>query len=106
ERGHHNMRAAHVLGTAALDPAWPNDGVPLSGSPDCEEFNHITVSDGAGGAIVAWQRCFDIFAQHVLASGRLDAAYPAAGRAVAALPGSEQHEPDMVATGASGAIVT
>src|SRR5262245_13315818 len=103
--GHHNMRAAHVLGTAALDPAWPTDGVPLSAA-DCEESNQIVVSDGAGGAVVAWQRCFDIFAQHVLASGRLDAAYPASGRAVVAIPVSEQHEPDMVATGGSGAIVT
>src|SRR5262245_30906729 len=102
ESGHHNMLAAHVLGTAALDPAWPAFGVPLSVSPDCEENTQVIVSDGAGGAIVAWQRCSDIFAQHVLASGRLDAAYPPAGRPVCALPISQQHEPDMVATGGSG----
>jgi len=62
--------------------------------------------DGAGGAIVAWQRCSDIFAQRVLASGALDSAYPASGRAICALPASQQHEPGIVATGDGGAIVT
>jgi hypothetical protein len=70
------MRAAHVLATAALDPAWPAGGVPLS-SFDCDEVAPVIASDGAGGAIVVWQQCFDIFAQHVLASGQLDFAYPA-----------------------------
>jgi len=99
------MRAAHVLANSTRDPAWPAGGVPLSFS-DCEENNQVMVSDGAGGAIVAWQRCFDIFAQHVLASGALDPEYPASGRAVCSLPGSLQHEPDIVAAGAGGAIVT
>lgn len=102
--GHHNMRAQHVLATGALDGAWPAGGKALSFASS-EETNQVMASDGAGGAIVAWQRSFDIFAQHVLASGALDLAYPASGRAVCALP-DLQHEPDIVATGANGAIVT
>ena len=103
--GHHNMRAAHVLGTAAVDPTWPAGSVPLSAS-DCEEVAPVVASDGAGGAIVVWQQCFDIFAQHVLASGKLDNAYPENGRDVCAIPVSLQHEPDVVAAGPNGAIVT
>jgi hypothetical protein len=98
------MRARHLLSSGALDPAWPAGGVALSFA-DSDEVNQVIVSDGAGGAIVTWQRDFDIIAQHVLASGALDPAYPNKGRSVCILPG-EQHEPDMVATGAGGAIVT
>jgi len=103
--GVHNIRTQHVLGSGLLDAGWPAGGVALSVS-DCEETNQVMASDGAGGAIVAWQRCSDIFAQHVLLSGALDSAYPASGRAIAAIPVSQQHEPDMVATGDGGAIVT
>jgi hypothetical protein len=79
------------------------------GTANSEQTNQVIASDGAGGANVAWQQVdgissFDVFAQHVLASGALDAALPAAGRVVVDLPG-EQHEPDIVATGDGGAIV-
>jgi len=103
--GHHNMIAQHLLSTSALDGAWPAGGKALSFA-NAEETNQVMASDGAGGAIVAWQRSFDIFAQHVLASGALDAAYPASGLPVCVLPiPSLQHEPDMVAAGPGGAIV-
>ena len=102
--GHHNMRAQHVLATSALDAAWPVGGKALSFA-NSEETSQVMVSDGAGGAIVAWQRSFDIFAQHVLVSGALDATYPAGGLPVCVLGPSLQHEPDMVAAGPGGAIV-
>ena len=56
------------------------------------------VSDGAGGAIVTWMdgrsgiTDFDIFAQHVLASGVVDPAWLADGIALCTAPG-----PQMVA---------
>jgi hypothetical protein len=107
--GHHNLRAKHLLASGVLDPAWPVNGTALSFAPSEESFQ-VMASDGAGGAIVAWQGVFDdtqfdIFAQHVLASGALDPAYPVNGRAVCALP-HLQEEPDIVAAGAGGAIVT
>jgi flagellar hook capping protein FlgD len=106
--GHHNSRAQHLLASGALDPAWPATGRSLGFTPS-EATNQVIASDGAGGAIIAWQQSddvteIDIFAQHVLSSGELDAAYPVDGRAVAALP-NLQHEPAIVATGAGGAIV-
>ncbi len=102
--GHRNLRARHLLASGALDPAWPAAGVALSVA-DTDEVNQVIASDGAGGAIVAWQRAFDIVAQHVLASGAIDPAYPARGRAVCRFP-RLQHEPDIVAAGTNGAIVT
>jgi flagellar hook capping protein FlgD len=107
--GHHNMHAQHLLASGVPDAAWPVGGTALSFA-STEQTNQDVASDGAGGAIVAWQqgdedRGFDIFAQHVVASGALDSAYPASGRAVCALPGL-QHQPRIVAAGAGGAIVT
>ena len=107
--GHHNSLAQHLLASGALDAAWPATGRSLGFTPS-EATNQVIASDGAGGAIVAWQQSddvtqTDIFAQHVLASGALDAAYPVNGRAVCAVL-RPQHEPDIVATGDGGAIVT
>jgi FlgD Ig-like domain len=102
--GSRNTRANHLLTTGALDPAWPANGVTLSIS-NLDEVGQVIASDGAGGAIVAWDREFDIFAQHVLASGALDPAYPPQGLSVSSFP-HEQHEPDIVAAGVGGAIVT
>lgn len=107
--GHHNSRAQHVLASGTLDAAWPATGRSLGFTPS-EATNQVIASDGAGGAIVAWQQgdgvtAFDIFAQHVLASGALDPAYPVNGRAVCALF-NLQHEPGIVRTTDGGAIVT
>lgn len=101
--GHHNVHAHHLLASGALDAGWPVGGVSLSFAPS-EETNQSAVSDGAGGAIASWQVSQDIFAQHVFASGALDAAYPVNGRAVCALP-SVQRNPTILAAGAGGAIV-
>jgi flagellar hook capping protein FlgD len=106
--GHHNMLAQHLLDSGVLDPAWSATGNSL-GSANSEQQNQSIASDGHGGAIVAWQQSddltqIDIFAQHVLASGALDSAYPASGRSVCALL-NLQHEPHIVAAGTDGAIV-
>lgn len=102
--GHHAMRAAHVLGAGAVDPAWPAGGVPLSATPS-EQTSQVMAADGAGGAFVVWQVGLDIVAQHVLASGALDSAFPSDGRPVCDLP-SRQQNPAIAADGVGGAIVT
>jgi len=102
----HNMRAQHVLASGILDPAWPDSGVALSVADTTEQDHAAIASDGAGAAIVTWQNnVVDIFAQHVLASGALDPAFPRQGRPVCTLP-SEQKNPTIVAAGPGGAIVT
>jgi len=74
-----------------------------------DQFYPVVVSDGAGGAIVAWndQRgtSADVYAQHVLANGALDAAWPAAGRAVVSNTDNQWY-PSIVSDGAGGALVT
>lgn len=101
---HINMFAQHVKANGAVDPAWPVGGTPLS-ITDTDQTNAAIASDGAGGAIVAWEDNADIIAQHVLASGGLDPAFPPNGRALVQLP-TAQKSPAIVATATGEAIVT
>ena len=102
--------AQHVLSSGAVDPAWPANGTALSTAAGAQ-LDLVVVSDDAGGAIVAWMdgrsdaSDFDIFAQHVLASGRVDPGWPAQGTALCTAPGP-QTSPKIASDGASGAIVT
>jgi hypothetical protein len=103
-----DIYAQHVLSSGVVDPAWPVDGRALCTAFD-NQLNPRIVADGAGGAIVTWQDRrggnFDIYAQHVLASGAVDAAWPMDGRALCSAA-FNQTGPTIVADGAGGAIVT
>lgn len=111
-----NIFAQHVLASGELDGAWPADGRALLTDPAAlatavaGQRSPVIVSDGAGGAIVAWQdgrsgtSGTDIFAQHILASGAVDGTWPVNGAALCAASG-EQDSPTIVADGAGGAIV-
>ena len=100
--------AQHVLSSGAVDGAWPVDGRSLCAAAS-QQTNPVIVADGAGGAIVTWndQRFanYDIFAQHVLATGLVDGAWPAEGRAVCTVAG-QQSNVAIAPDGAGGAIVT
>jgi flagellar hook capping protein FlgD len=112
-----NVFVRRVLASGELDPAWPVDGRALltdSTSQDTAFDGQqlpVIISDGTGGAIVAWQdgrslaSGLDIFAQHVLASGVVDPAWPANGRALCTVRG-DQDNPTIASDGAGGAIVT
>ncbi len=105
----YDIYAQHILASGAVDPAWPADGRALCTAGN-EQANLNIVSDGAGGAIVTWQDIrgfvsFDIYAQHVLASGAVDPAWPANGRALCTAA-DDQSFPEIVGDGAGGAIVT
>src|SRR5262245_45221637 len=104
-----DLFAQHVLATGELDPAWKANGVALcviEGNQD----NHVIVSDGAGGAFVAWEdgrpgvTVKDIFAQHVLAAGTVDPAWPENGFAVTTAAGLQEF-PSIVDDGEGNAIV-
>jgi hypothetical protein len=102
--------AQHVLSSGAVDPGWPANGRALSTAAGVQ-VELVIVSDGAGGAIVAWMdgrsadSDFDIYAQHVLASGRVDPGWPAEGAALCTAPGPQEF-PKTASDGAGGAIVT
>ncbi len=105
----YDIYAQHVLASGGVDSAWPADGRALCIAANNQIYPMI-VSDGAGGAIVAWYDlrngvAYDIYAQHVLASGGVDAAWPTDGRALS-IAASSQESPTIVSDGAGGAIVT
>lgn len=89
-------------------PRWGAIGFPIA-PPELSQVFIDVASDGAGGAYVAWSELRvaatgrDIFMQHVLASGVVDPAWPAAGLTVCAAAG-DQTFPRVVADGSGGAI--
>ena len=105
---------AGLLGVAHLLPrpavaAWPTD--PLVNVPLCtatgNQYSPTSVSDGAGGAIVAWydsrSGTYDIYAQWISAGGTVQ--WAANGVALCSATG-EQQNPRIASDGAGGAIVT
>ena len=79
-----NIYAERVTGGGVVAWAWGTHGVRLCGA-NRSQFNQLIASDGAGGAIVAWQdeRLLgdtDIYAQRVLSSGTLPFTTPVGGR--------------------------
>jgi hypothetical protein len=86
---------------------WTADGIPISAlayaqvSPDM-------LSDGSGGAIIAWQvnstsNDYDIYAQHIAANGTLQ--WTVNGKAVCTA-GHHQQDPAIISDGNGGVIVT
>ena len=99
-----NIFAQHVKSTGVVDPLWPAAGKALSNADRQQSIQEL-VADGAGGAIIAWVDSVDVVAQHVLASGVFDAAYPATGRSIVNAA-NKQGDIAIVATSAAGAIVS
>jgi hypothetical protein len=102
----YDVYAQHVLASGAVDPTWPADGRALCTAAG-NQSAVVLVSDGAGGAIACWHdtrnAAYDIFAQHVLASGAVDPAWPVDGRAVCTTA-NDQMYPAIVSDGAGGII--
>jgi len=111
----YDLYAQHVLASGVVDPTWPGNGLAVSNPGGNQAFPSI-VSDGEGGAFVAWEDTrdlgitgYDVYAQHLLSIGTVDPAWPVNGRAVITLPpsgpGDAGFRPAIVADGAGGAIV-
>ncbi len=106
--GRNHIYALHLLAGGAVDPAWPVNGRALDTIASDQQFPAI-VSDGTGGAIVSWKDHrngvdYDLYAQHVLASGAVDPAWPVDGIAVCTEVG-DQDQVRMTPDGAGGAIL-
>jgi hypothetical protein len=85
---------------------WTANGVALCAATGDQQYPTI-VSDGAGGAIVAWQDARgssnDIYAQRISAAGAVQ--WPADGVALCTATAG-QTNPTVASDGAGGAIVT
>jgi hypothetical protein len=92
---------------AAGVPQWAANGVGVCTGISGNQMVPMIISDGAGGAIIAWQDARngnnDIFAQRVNSSGVSQ--WTANGVAVCVIANS-QLNPMLASDGASGAIVT
>jgi hypothetical protein len=102
-----DLYSQHVLSSGIVDPSWPVNGRPVAVAPWIQ-YRVQTVSDGAGGVIAVWQDgrsgSFDIYAHHVLASGAVDPAWPAQGRAICTAA-RDQYNPSIVSDNAGGALI-
>jgi hypothetical protein len=107
--GNDNVWLQHV-------DAQGNALLPPGGAPVCTAvFDQRTsgrsiATDGAGGVFVTWHDLrngvdWDIYAQHMLASGAIAPGWPVDGIPVCALPGF-QISPAVLSDGAGGAIIT
>ncbi|HKO22697.1 MAG TPA: FlgD immunoglobulin-like domain containing protein [Candidatus Eisenbacteria bacterium] len=99
-----DLYAKHILGCGALDPAWPADGVRISGQTQ----DGILVTDGSGGAFAVYWRGTtnsDIYAQHLLSTGMIDPAWPIDGIDVCTAAGAQTF-PHAASDGANGVFVT
>jgi hypothetical protein len=97
----------HVLASGVLDPAWPATGLRLFTDPYDQSLPALA-SDNSGGALVAFKHYrtgHEILAQHVLASGAVDPAWPDTGRVLCRV-GGDQLSLRIIGSGAGGAIVT
>ncbi len=107
--GNHDIYALRLTASGAVAPGWTANGTPVCTLPSSQASPAI-VADGAGGAIVLWADArsgwsWDIYAQHLLAGGTLDPAWPAGG-ALVCVDSAHQLDPRAVPDGASGAVVT
>jgi len=95
-----------VPGVVLSQPRWVLNGKPVCTADD-DQIATAIVSDGSGGAIIAWQDYrngnYDIFAQRVNSSGAVQ--WTANGVSICTLDSSQQ-QPQLVSDGSGGAIIT
>lgn len=90
------------------NPLWAPDGEPVCTQPG-DQILPAMIPDGTGGAFIAWSdhrnpTDYDIFAQHLLASGAVDPTWPPSGVPVCTATG-DQRSVAMVGDGLGGAIL-
>lgn len=103
-----DIYAQRIQASGVVDPAWTANGTAICvGNGD--QYTPSLVSDGAGGAVIAWidyRPIFksDVYAMRVRASGALDPAWPAGGAAICT-DAANQFQLTMVSDLAGGAVL-
>jgi len=103
----YDILAQHVLANGQIDPDWPVTGLTASGVPG-DQVEPAIVADGAGGAIIVWtdeRAGYDVYGQHIRASGDLDPAWPPTG-AIVSMGLENASTACLVADGTGGALVS
>jgi hypothetical protein len=88
---------------------WTANGVAISTATSDQLYPQL-ISDGSGGAIIAWQDFrsgtdWDIYAQRVDADGTIHTGWTANGVAISTAT-SDQQYPQLISDGSGGAIIT
>lgn len=95
--GVRNVYALRINADGTQAPGWALNGNPASDAPGSRGRNRV-VPDGAGGALFAWLDLrtapaipdpydyFDVYAQHLTASGAVAPGWPSGGVAVRTAP--------------------
>jgi len=99
--------AQHVAADGSIAPGFGPNGNPVSHSTGNASVPR-SAPDGAGGAFVVWEDSrsdpYDIYGQHLLASGAIDPAWPASDLPIGA--GSlSQDQPAVAPDGSGGLLV-
>ena len=104
----YDIYAQHVLSSGVVDPAWPVNGVAVCALAS-EQSTPAIVSDGAGGAIIAWTdhrgTNYDIFAQRISSAGTVVAPWPVNGKQIST-SSFDETDARIVTDGANGAWIT
>jgi hypothetical protein len=102
---HYNIYAQHISANGAM--LWPANGVAVC-SVDSDQVNPAIISDGSGGAIIAWQDKrsgnYDVYAQRVNSNGAIQW-NPSSGDSVCKVV-FDQVNIVMVSDGNGGALLT
>lgn len=104
-----DLYAQHVVGSGALAPGWPADGVPVSALPGVTEQDPSLCEDGRGGAYIVWEDyrvgAARVFGQHLATDGQPHPGWPTGGRGLTSTPGF-QLSPELAWDGRDGAYLT
>lgn len=103
-----DLYAQRVTASGAVASGWPATGLAVCSQP-AEQASPTMLSDGSGGAYVAWEdfraASSDIYAQRITADGAVAAGWTASGVIMTSASG-EQYAPRLMADGSGGAIAT
>jgi hypothetical protein len=103
--GYPDIYAQHINALGAV--LWTSGGTPICTETD-EQSDQNIISDGFGGAIIAWQDWrnganYDIYAQRISAEGSV--LWATNGQAICATANFE-YSPEIISDGSGGAIFT